>query len=166
DLVPYVHHLPRDGGPHRRRARRAQARAGVHLGVDGGAQARRVRAHPGVSGPCRQRPGEDAMSAAERKAAPEEGWESLTVDELREELESRGLKKSGTKDELVARLTEDDEAGAAPEEETEEQPARPRGSAETITEEKKAAPTRPDGAVIVSASAKYVRSAPRKARLV
>ena len=99
------------------------------------------------------------MSAAERKAAPEEGWESLTVDELREELESRGLKKSGTKDELVARLTEDDEAGAAPEEEPEEQPARPRGSAETITEEKKAAPTRPDGAVIVSASAKYVRSA-------
>jgi len=106
------------------------------------------------------------MSAAERKAAPEEGWESLTVDELREELESRGLKKSGTKDELVARLTEDDEAGAAPEEEPEEQPARPRGSAETITEEKKAAPTRPDGAVIVSASANYVRSAPRKARLV
>jgi ribosomal protein L22 len=175
------------------------------------------------------------MSAAGRQA-PEGGWESLKVDELRDELEARGLPKSGKKDELVARLVEDDasaeaqDAEAAPAEEelavaeepvaeeepadeeeepaeepvveeepAEEEPAvaeepvaeeeepdeeeepgedeeadevaaaRPqrRGSAETTpaTEPRAAAP-RPDGALVVSARAKYVRSAPRKARLV
>lgn len=34
------------------------------------------------------------------------GW---TKDELAEELEKRGLPKSGNKDELIARLQEDDE---------------------------------------------------------
>jgi hypothetical protein len=34
----------------------------------------------------------------------------MTVDELREALERRGLPKSGNKDELIARLTGDDEA--------------------------------------------------------
>ena len=34
-----------------------------------------------------------------------EGW---TKDELSEELEKRGLPKSGNKDELIARLQEDD----------------------------------------------------------
>jgi large subunit ribosomal protein L22 len=142
------------------------------------------------------------MSAAGRPA-PEGGWESLKVDELRDELEARGLPKSGKKDELVARLVEDDasaeapDAAAAPAEEEpavaeepvaeeeeepdeEEEPgedeeadevaaARPqrRGSAETTpaTEPRAPAP-RPDGALVVSARAKYVRSAPRKARLV
>jgi ribosomal protein L22 len=185
------------------------------------------------------------MSAA-RRQAPEGGWESLKVNELRDELEARGLPKAGKKDELVARLVEDDAsaeaepaeaepAGAeraatasetfadeavAPEEPTveeeavaesepgaeegpaaeeepaeeeepaaeeepdeeeaepepaEEEPAtadegaRPprRGSAETSpTTERRAPAARPDGALVVSARAKYVRSAPRKARLV
>jgi ribosomal protein L22 len=175
------------------------------------------------------------MSAAGRQA-PEGGWESLKVDELRDELEARGLPKSGKKDELVARLVEDDasaeaqDAEAAPAEEelavaeepvaeeepadeeeepaeepvVEEEPAEEepavaeepvaeeeepdeeeepgedeeadevaaappqrRGSAETTpaTEPRAPAP-RPDGALVVSARAKYVRSAPRKARLV
>jgi ribosomal protein L22 len=45
---------------------------------------------------------------------------------------------------------------------------RRRGSAETVagTAPKKAAPRRPDGAVVIRARARYVRSAPRKARLV
>ena len=41
---------------------------------------------------------------------PEGGWESLKVDELREELEARGLPKSGNKAELIARLADDDVA--------------------------------------------------------
>jgi ribosomal protein L22 len=52
------------------------------------------------------------------------------------------------------------------EEEEARAPARRRGSAETSTAEPKAAPRRPDGDVVVRARSRYVRSAPRKARLV
>ena len=157
---------------------------------------------------------------------PEGGWESLKVDELKEELEARGLPKSGTKAELVARLEEVDaeapvaEAPAAeepaaegpdegiaeevvPPEEPAEEPSadeveeaegpeaedepegpeaeddedaegetaaapatRRRGSAEISTGTRRPAPRRPDGDVVVRARSKYVRSAPRKARLV
>jgi large subunit ribosomal protein L22 len=146
--------------------------------------------------------------SAERRQAPDGGWGELTVDELKTELEARGLTKSGKKDELIARLDEDDatpaaapieeatieaaqeaseEAAAAPdadEEAAEEAPAdedeaaeeepegepkprRRRGSAETSTsgERRQRAP-RPEGELIVRARARYVRSAPRKARLV
>jgi large subunit ribosomal protein L22 len=129
----------------------------------------------------------------EMRTPPEGGWESLKVDELKAELEARGLPKSGKKDELIARLVDDDlaqgdnvaapvvepeepkvaepEAEAAPAEEadTDEaaaKPARRRGSAETSTGERRAARPRPDGAVVVRARSRYVRSAPRKARLV
>jgi large subunit ribosomal protein L22 len=131
--------------------------------------------------------------SAERREAPEGGWGELTVDELKSELEARGLPKSGKKDELIARLEEDDAAPAAAvetpepdseeaqeagedaaaaadadEEAAEEQPkGRRRGSAETSTGTARRAPApRPDGELIVRARAKYVRSAPRKARLV
>jgi large subunit ribosomal protein L22 len=162
---------------------------------------------------------------------PEGGWESLKVDELKAELEARGLPKSGKKDELIARLADDDvaQAGttpeaaaaeadevaaaeaareegdeeAAPEEGDEEaadeeggaeaagelgaedeaaeelgaeeeggaeapaeQSRRRRGSAETGTRTRKTPARRPDEAVLVRARARYVRSAPRKARLV
>jgi large subunit ribosomal protein L22 len=163
------------------------------------------------------------MTPPDRMSGPPEGgWDSLKVDELREELEARGLPKSGTKAELVERLEDDEVAqeGAAPAEELkaeevveapeeaveaaeeeaaeaeeeaageepaedaleaeeapedeaaeaeaaeEEAPARRRGSAETGAQPRKAAPRREDGAVVVAARAKYVRSAPRKARLV
>jgi ribosomal protein L22 len=121
----------------------------------------------------------------DRIDAPEDGWASLKVDELKEQLEARGLPKSGKKDELVARLEEfeaapaeeaapADEAAEAPEPEAEAaeeapapKPARRRGSAETSTEQAKKAPApRPDGELIVRARSRYVRSAPRKARLV
>jgi large subunit ribosomal protein L22 len=125
---------------------------------------------------------------------PEGGWESLKVDELKAELEARGLPKSGKKDELIARLADDDvaQAGTTPEteaattpevqeaseetaaaadasEEAAEEtpkPARRRGSAETGTRTRKTPARPPDEAVLVRARARYVRSAPRKARLV
>jgi ribosomal protein L22 len=217
-----------------------------------------------VSPPERSGPKQPARPAAQGASPPEEGWESLKVDELKDELEARGLPKSGTKAELVARLEEADaEAGpAAPhaeappaeapadeaaaeapapeeaadegiaeevvppeepaeepsadeveeaegpdaeadedepeveaasdegepeaeaeadEEEPEGEPAdeeavegeaapapttRRRGSAETSTGERRAAPRELDGEVVIRARSKYVRSAPRKARLV
>jgi len=130
---------------------------------------------------------------------PEGGWESLKVDELKAELEARGLPKSGKKDELIARLADDDvaQAGTTPapepdeaadddgvrlkpdpeseeeapeseEEPAEEQPKsrRRRGSAETGATTRKTPSRRPDEAVTVRARARYVRTAPRKARLV
>lgn len=136
---------------------------------------------------------------------PEGGWESLKVDELKVELEARGLPKSGTKAELVERLLDDDagqadvsevagepatedpaspadpaagvEAEAAESEDAsaeegadEVQPAqgrRRRGSAETSTgAQRRARAPRPEGDLVVRARARYVRSAPRKARLV
>ena len=158
--------------------------------------------------------------SAERRQAPEGGWGELTVDELKSELDARGLPKSGKKDELIARLDEDDatpaaapveeaavsevagvpateepspeaaqeapeaevpepesdeaqeagedaaDAADADEEAAEEQPRRRRGSAETSTATRRQRAPRPEGDLIVRARAKYVRSAPRKARLV
>src|ERR671927_170895 len=62
-LVADVDDLPRDGGPHHRRARRAQARARVRVRVDGRPQARRVRTDAHV--PRARRQGQGAMSADE-----------------------------------------------------------------------------------------------------
>jgi large subunit ribosomal protein L22 len=140
--------------------------------------------------------------------APEGGWEALKVDELRAELEARGLPKSGNKAELIARLADDDvaQAGTAPAPAAEKEAAaedapqatetpepdseeaaeedgdeeagdedagepeakkpRRRGSAETTTTRKRERAPRPEGDLVVRARARYVRTAPRKARLV
>ncbi len=112
-----------------------------------------------------------------RGEAPEGGWDSLKVTELQEELEARGLPKSGKKAELVARLEESEAAPEAPAEDASEAPeaeaaeepaAKParRRSAETGAGERRPAKRAPDGSVVVRARARYVRTAPRKARLV
>jgi large subunit ribosomal protein L22 len=98
----------------------------------------------------------------------------MTVQELGDELEKRGLKKSGKKDELIARLEDDDTAQggtapedeATPEEEAESKPRRRRSAETAPTPQPKAAPRGVEGDVMVRARARYVRSAPRKARLV
>jgi large subunit ribosomal protein L22 len=119
--------------------------------------------------------------------AEESGYAGLTVDQLSTELERRELPKSGKKADLIARLEDDDAASAGPQssdlgpqdegadageatETAEEKPKRGRRrSAETAAsapEDAKAAPRDAAGAIAVRAQAKYVRSAPRKARLV
>ena len=112
--------------------------------------------------------------------AEETKYADLTVEQLGEELEKRGLKKSGKKDELIARLEDDDAAqgGTAPEDEapeaeaeapaedTEKKPRRRRSAETAPTPSPKAAPRGVEGDVMVRARARYVRSAPRKARLV
>ncbi len=106
-------------------------------------------------------------------------YEDMTVEQLKEELEKRELPKSGKKAELVQRLEDAD--GAA--KDTEPEPAAPdaaeaskpkRRASEVSAGAKKRdktdsageAPRDRAGAVAVRAHAKYVRSAPRKARLV
>ena len=127
--------------------------------------------------------------------AEETKYAGMTVDELKAELEKRELPKSGKKDELITRLEDDDTAqgGTAPENQTPvvdestadtppsegtgsgqstEKPARRRrGAAETTTAKRRDSEARPapraaDGSIAVRAQAKYVRIAPRKARLV
>jgi len=118
-------------------------------------------------------------------------YAELTVDELKAELEKRELPKSGKKAELITRLEDDDtaqggtapeneevpaaEAEAAPAEETTEEKPKPKRRGSEVSAGAKRrdrsesagdAPRDKAGAVAVRAQAKFVRSAPRKARLV
>ena len=54
-----------------------------------------------------QRPS-GTTAVAEVQTYESGGYEDMTKDELSEMLESRGLPKTGNKDELIARLEEDD----------------------------------------------------------
>ena len=118
----------------------------------------------------------ESAKASEEQVAEEEEEESPT-----EEAEAP---KAEADDAPEAEATEDDEPDAeaddepeaeaddepdaeASEDDDEAKPARRRGSAETgAGTRRKRAPKRVDGEVVVRARAKYVRSAPRKARLV
>lgn len=57
--------------------------------------------------------GEESSEASEEPAPPEQDYEDATVDELKELLAARGLSKTGKRDDLVARLREDDATRAA-----------------------------------------------------
>jgi large subunit ribosomal protein L22 len=91
-----------------------------------------------------------------RRKAEDEGGEKPTATASEEATEAE------------AEDAPDAEAGEKPEEKPEKKAARRRGSAETTAAAaKRPAPRREhDGAVVVSARARYVRGAPRKARLV
>ena len=52
--------------------------------------------------------GDPMYSRSVEGSSASSGYEDWTKDELAAELESRGLAKSGTKAELIARLQEDD----------------------------------------------------------
>jgi len=107
-------------------------------------------------------------------------YADLTVDELKAELGKRDLPKSGKKAELITRLEDDDTAqgGTAPENEdaaAESEAPKPKRRASEVSagakkrdksESTGEAPRDKSGAVAVRAQAKFVRSAPRKARLV
>lgn len=121
------------------------------------------------------------------------GYADLTVEQLKTELERRELAKSGKKDELITRLEENDAAAgtdapagsdivsdpetaaaAGDEAPAEDKPKKPRRASEVSAGSGKrkksdSAPVVPldkSGAVAVRAHARFVRSAPRKARLV
>ena len=96
--------------------------------------------------PAEEVPPRQKQVKAEKPAPEAEAEEPAAEEEVAEE----GATDEGAGDEATAK------------------PARRRGSAETgaAAAPRKPAPTRPDGAVVVRARAKYVRSAPRKARLV
>src|SRR3954449_9673789 len=83
-LVARVDDLPRDGRPHDRRPRRAQARPRVRLRGHGRAQARRVRPHAHVSRACRH--GEAPMSETprDRETDPTEVEEVLETTDASE----------------------------------------------------------------------------------
>jgi ribosomal protein L22 len=100
--------------------------------------------------------------AAESAEAPKKPRRSRRKKE--EADEARGQRPEATEEQGPVEEAEP-EAEEAPDEET--KPSRRRRSSETAPVHKKApAPKAADGTVVVRAQAKYVRHAPRKARLV
>ena len=103
--------------------------------------------------------------ATEEVVAPDEPAEEPSADEV-EEAEEAEEPEAAEADEDEAEADEKAEEDEAAEGEAAAPGPRRRGSAETSTGTRRAAPRRPDGDVVVRARSKYVRSAPRKARLV
>ena len=122
----------------------------------------------------------EAKETAADEVPPEQ--DAVKVDAPEDEAEAAPDESGDGAPDEEAEAAPDDEAGAAPDDEAEAAPdeeaeaapedkpkrGRRRGSAETVaaTAPKREAPRRPDGAVLIRAQARYVRSAPRKARLV
>jgi ribosomal protein L22 len=113
------------------------------------------------------------------EVSPKEAAVEAAAPEDEAAAEDAGVDEEAAEDEVAEEETVPEEPAAedeaAPEDEAAAEagdepakPARRRGSAETgaAAAPRRPAPTRPDGAVVIRASAKYVRSAPRKARLL
>ena len=105
-------------------------------------------------------PREEAVEAKAEEQAEEEEPEEAPVAEAEETPEAEAAEPEG-----------DEGEAEEEEEEAEPKPRRRRGAAETSAPKKKDEPARPaprdkTGAIAVRAQAKYVRRAPRKARLV
>jgi ribosomal protein L22 len=128
-----------------------------------------------VEEPAAEEPDE---AIAEEVVPPEEPAEEPSAAEVEE---AGGPEAKAEEEEPGAEADEDEAPEAEGDEdegpeaegdedvegETAATPVTPRrGSAETTTAPRRAAPRQPDGAVVVRARSKYVRSAPRKARLV
>jgi hypothetical protein len=54
-----------------------------------------------------------AEQAGDEEPSPEQDYEAWTVEQLKEQLDKRGLPKTGKKDDLVLRLLEDDDTRTA-----------------------------------------------------
>lgn len=95
------------------------------ISESGGPTDARVEVQEPIEAPVspQERPGEHGGFHADRNATGAEtategdegDYENFTKDDLAQELERRGLPKTGTKAELVDRLTEDDAKGAGEE---------------------------------------------------
>jgi ribosomal protein L22 len=105
-------------------------------------------------------------SARESAEASEETAEADPAEEAEAGVPMADAPEADASDDDATEADEP-EADASDDDAEEAKPARRRGSAETTAgTRRKAAPKRVDGQVVVRARAKYVRSAPRKARLV
>ena len=120
---------------------------------------------------------DELKEALEARGLPKSGNKAELVARLEEHETGAGDAPTETAEaareegpaggESTAEVHDVEEAEEEAETEAGEEPVRRRGYAETAAPPRKAAPRRDhDGAVVVLARAKYVRSAPRKARLV
>src|SRR3954447_24430318 len=124
-LVADVDDLPRDGGSHHRRTRRAQARARVRVRGDGRPQARRVRADAHLPRPRRHR--EEAMSSADDKGKDQVETEVVDETTLEETpVEPEVEETEVTEPEVEEAEATEDEVEDAPVEPAAEEAAKPR----------------------------------------
>jgi ribosomal protein L22 len=131
-----------------KRGRRRRKRADAEPKAD---QEERAATDVSAGGPAEGGAGGEAQEAKDEPAEPE--VEEAKQEEAEEEAEAE-----------AAEAAPDEEP---PPEDERGRPKRRRGSEVAAARESKPAPRRtPDGAVMVRARAKYVRTAPRKARLV
>jgi ribosomal protein L22 len=121
--------------------------------------------------PRKPKPGQDehAKEAGEKVAAEAADAKAEAAEESAREsakASEEAAEETAAEAELAEEAEAEPEADDSDADDGEAKPARRRGSVETGAARRRAAPKRVDGEIVVRARAKYVRSAPRKARLV